>query len=186
MRGDDSMQKKLPEFLYHYTSIENLELILKNKTIRFNNLSKVDDLEEGRVKEIGPVGKFIYVSCWTHEPDEIIKMWDKYAKGMTGVRINLPIKPFGSEPEIIVNDNNDTKVYDESTFKRRIVCEFTIQKWKPWVFYTDNEKKLMPKLIRYYNENGKRVSRISPPGHIKRKCWGYQKAVSYTHLRAHE
>ncbi len=33
--------------IHHYTNIENLALILKNKTIRFNRLDKVDDLEEG-------------------------------------------------------------------------------------------------------------------------------------------
>lgn len=32
-----------PEFLYHYTSIDSLALILKNRTIRFNSLINVDD-----------------------------------------------------------------------------------------------------------------------------------------------
>ena len=32
--------------LYHYTTIDTLALILKNRTIRFNRLDKVDDLEE--------------------------------------------------------------------------------------------------------------------------------------------
>ncbi len=32
--------------IHHYTSIENLALILKNKTIRFTRLDKVDDSEE--------------------------------------------------------------------------------------------------------------------------------------------
>ncbi len=35
--------EKYPDYLYHYTSIENLALILKNKTIRFNSLINVDD-----------------------------------------------------------------------------------------------------------------------------------------------
>ena len=36
--------------IYHYTNIETLALILKNRTIRFNRLDHVDDLEEGRVE----------------------------------------------------------------------------------------------------------------------------------------
>ena len=32
--------------IYHYTSIETLALILKNKTIRFNRLDHVDDVDE--------------------------------------------------------------------------------------------------------------------------------------------
>lgn len=40
------MEQKYPEYLYHYTSIDNLALILKNKTIRFNSLINVDDPDE--------------------------------------------------------------------------------------------------------------------------------------------
>lgn len=35
--------------LYHYITIDTLALILKNKTIRFARLDKVDDLEEKAV-----------------------------------------------------------------------------------------------------------------------------------------
>lgn len=31
--------------IYHYTNIEALALILKNQTIRFNRLDKVDDID---------------------------------------------------------------------------------------------------------------------------------------------
>lgn len=34
------------DYLYHYTSIETLALILKNNTLCFNNLLNVDDSEE--------------------------------------------------------------------------------------------------------------------------------------------
>ena len=37
-------------YLYHYTSLETLALILKNRTICFNNLLYVDDIEEQRLK----------------------------------------------------------------------------------------------------------------------------------------
>ena len=34
------------EYLYHYTNIETLALILKNRTIRFNSLDRMDDLQK--------------------------------------------------------------------------------------------------------------------------------------------
>ena len=34
----------MSEYLYHYTNIETLLLILKNKTLAFNSLQNVDDL----------------------------------------------------------------------------------------------------------------------------------------------
>ena len=38
------------EFLYHYTSLERLALILKNKTVCVNNLLNVDDIEEAETE----------------------------------------------------------------------------------------------------------------------------------------
>ena len=35
--------------LYHYTSLATLALILKNRTIMFNRLDRVDDVEEGTI-----------------------------------------------------------------------------------------------------------------------------------------
>lgn len=34
------------EYIYHYTSIETLALILQSKKIRFNSLKNVDDINE--------------------------------------------------------------------------------------------------------------------------------------------
>ena len=55
------------EYLYHYTSIETLALILANKTICFNNLLNVDDSEEAETFDMGKFGRFVYVSCWTSD-----------------------------------------------------------------------------------------------------------------------
>lgn len=55
--------------IYHYTSIDTLEKILSNRTIRFNNLNNVDDLEE---RFYSPYSKYVFVSCWTDSPVESI------------------------------------------------------------------------------------------------------------------
>ena len=34
------------EYLFHYTNVEALALILKNRTIRFSSLDRMDDLQE--------------------------------------------------------------------------------------------------------------------------------------------
>lgn len=77
-------------FLYHYTSIENLALILKNRTIRFNRLDRVDDIEESSVYENNiPMGKYTFVSCWTDNEEESIPLWGLYTPKMRGVRIKM-------------------------------------------------------------------------------------------------
>lgn len=76
--------------IYHYTSLDSLAQILKNRSIMFNRLDRVDDIEEGTVESQGVfLGKYVFVSCWTEDKEESIPMWNMYARGGAGVRIAL-------------------------------------------------------------------------------------------------
>lgn len=50
------------KYLYHYTNIETLAQILKNRTIRFNSLDKMDDLQEQQTSDTKNIGQFCYIS----------------------------------------------------------------------------------------------------------------------------
>ena len=66
--------------IYHYTTIETLALILKNKTIRFNRLDKVDDMEEAMYGSGGLnifLGQYCFVSCWTKDDKENLSLWKR-------------------------------------------------------------------------------------------------------------
>lgn len=90
--------------IHHYTTIENLALILKNRTIRFNRLDRVDDLEEGNTVSNGiNLSKYVFVSCWTESVEESIPLWNLYANGKSGVRISLE-KDFFEEYDIKSTD----------------------------------------------------------------------------------
>ena len=86
--------------IYNYTSIETLALILKSKSIRFNRLDNVDDLEESMYGS-GPknqnLSKYIFVSCWTKSEEENLALWKMYA-GYNGIRIGLDENLFVSYP----------------------------------------------------------------------------------------
>ena len=82
------------EYLYHYTSIESLALILKNRTIRLNPLDKMDDLQEQKTADVENLGKFVFVSSWTDDAKESIPMWKMYTDLTSGVRIKLRKNPF--------------------------------------------------------------------------------------------
>ena len=86
--------------IYHNTSIETLALILKSKSIRFNRLDNVDDLEESMYGS-GPknqnLSKYIFVSCWTKSEEENLALWKMYA-GYNGIRIGLDENLFVSYP----------------------------------------------------------------------------------------
>lgn len=40
------------DYLYHYTSLEKLALILKNRTIRLSPLDKMDDRQEQKTSDV--------------------------------------------------------------------------------------------------------------------------------------
>lgn len=76
--------------IYHYTSIENLALILKHKTIRFNRLDHMDDpCEKNFLVNQLDWSPYTYVSCWTENPEESIPLWHMYTKEGKGVRIGI-------------------------------------------------------------------------------------------------
>ena len=138
------------KYLYHYTSLETLALILRNKTICFNNLLYVDDLDEAETEDMGKFGKFVYVSCWTEDSEESIPLWNLYTPNMHGVRIRMPEFPFKKyrfkKGEYFLSEDVDTyinlkKIYEEN--KASIVStEPHLEK----IEYTDSQDKLFPKI----------------------------------------
>jgi hypothetical protein len=48
------------EYLYHYTNLETLKLILHNRTFRLSSLYRMDDLEESVTEDFKKLGRFIY------------------------------------------------------------------------------------------------------------------------------
>ena len=73
--------------IYHYTSIETLALILKNRTLRFNNVSNVDDPDECQTEDFAPLQPYCFISCWTKEHEDSIPLWKIYANDGRGVRL---------------------------------------------------------------------------------------------------
>ncbi|CEO33231.1 DUF2971 domain-containing protein [Paraclostridium sordellii] len=186
------------DLLYHYTSIETLALILKNKTICFNNLLNVDDLEEASTQDMGNFGKYINVSCWTEDSEESIPLWNLYTPNMKGVRIGLPKFPFKkyhfSAGEYNLSEDVDTYIDLEWLYNSNcggIVVEMPLLRE---VKYTNDENKLFPK-VRQCNDidglkefietgecKGKEVSTsysLRELGVYKRLNWSFQQEWRY-------
>lgn len=186
------MQDK--KYLYHYTSIETLLLILKNKTLCFNSLINVDDLEESETRDIKKMGRFCYVSCWTDSDEELIPLWNMYTPNMQGVRIKLEEYPFVKykykKNEYNFTDDSDSFIdYKEleEDDKASIVAQCPLLEK---VIYTDDEELLFPKVKQITNEitkenDGKIKTtqtinyNIKEIGRYKRKNWSFQNEVRY-------
>ena len=81
--------------VYHYTSIDSLAQILKNKSILFNRQDNVDDLEEGLIKPMNiKLATYTFISCWTENEEENIPLWKMYTDNGIGVRIGLEVDMF--------------------------------------------------------------------------------------------
>lgn len=87
-------KSSVPDYLYHYTKPETFRLILESHRIRFNRLDLVRDLTEGHSADLGVLGMYQFVSCWTDCSVESIPIWSLYTPRMSGVRMGLPADMF--------------------------------------------------------------------------------------------
>lgn len=90
--------------IHHYTNIETLAMILSTKSLKFNRLDCVDDLEEGNIQSDGvKLGNYVFVSCWTENAEESIPLWKMYAGGGDGIRISIDSDMF---QDFLITDLN--------------------------------------------------------------------------------
>ena len=181
------------EYLYHYTNIETLALILKNRTIRFNSLDKMDDLQEQQTADMKNIGQFCYISSWTDDSAESIPMWNMYASLNLGVRIKLrknPFKVYNNTAESLskvvnapVNDESNGKPLQsiipiaEMFAKGFVSIQAMNKNLLIKVEYTDDKEKLYPHLL---SENGAHFSiALGELGKYKNLHWKFQNEWRY-------
>jgi hypothetical protein len=86
--------RELPTTLFQYTSLDSLEKILENQSIRFSRLDTVNDPEEATAADVQAAATSVFVSCWSASETESIPMWSMYGDRFQGVRLALPSNMF--------------------------------------------------------------------------------------------
>lgn len=190
------------DYLYHYTSLETLALILKNRTICFNNLLYVDDVEEAETEDMEKMGRVIYVSCWTKDAEESIPLWNLYTPNMHGVRIRMPKFPFEKyhykKGQYFLTEDVDTYINVEKMFHENKVSIVLTAPDLIEVQYTNEQNKLFPKIktesqkdaLKKFleskdlddlkgNDNLEINYSIKALGRYKRENWKFQKEWRY-------
>lgn len=182
------------EYLYHYTSLESLALILKNRTIRLNPLDKMDDIQEQKTADIENIGKFVFVSSWTDDVVESIPMWKMYTDPRCGVRIKLRKNPFlkhgtrGSDFEKVLgatleDEKSRTTVMDTFLGLTAMLEGGYVspQGWSGDILtkieYTNDLDKLEPSVGSC--ENGKNRIALGLLGKYKNTHWRFQNEWRY-------
>lgn len=186
---------KEPAVLYHYTSLETLALILRNRTIRFSRLDMVDDPQEQRSADSQNLGKMKLVSCWTSSDEESIPMWREYAGAECGVRIQMKSYPFKQysvsteslsklSHDAVLNAPGDSfdglhmpledfwdRSYHFKEMARSVEMLHEVQ-------YTNDRSLLFPEVIRSC-ENGWIEADLNALGVHKATAWSYQREWRY-------
>lgn len=176
--------------IYHYTSIDTLEKVLKNKSIRFNRLDNVDDMMESDVSQYA---KYVFVSCWTESAEENIALWKMYTSDITqGVRISLPKDMFKSYP-----------ILKDTHLKTKLICSLIPEKIEKTADYhvlpidleTDDENESFYRHIEYvrnprlvvgeirhqeFSKHGFGITLdVNRLGRFKEKYWEFQQEVRF-------
>ncbi|MFR3753598.1 MAG: hypothetical protein ACLTW9_17250 [Enterocloster sp.] len=76
-----------PKYLYHYTNLSSLCSILKSGMIRFNPLTKMDDMDEAEIRDFKNFAKYVFVSSWTSDSRESITVLEYVYKRYVGYSI---------------------------------------------------------------------------------------------------
>ncbi|MEE1296442.1 MAG: DUF2971 domain-containing protein [Bifidobacterium sp.] len=169
------------KYLYHYTSVENLALILESQNVRFNSLDRMDDAQERENLDGIQIGQHVFVSCWTDESKESIPMWNMYSGMENGVRIKLPAQPFDrSHLDAPVGELGYVTKYD--MLKNGIFCDNNrtdkVDLFK--IEYTDDEDYLNPRVMS--DDTGGDFGihiYLDKIGHYKSTAWEFQQECRY-------
>ena len=178
------------EYLYHYTNIESLALILKNRTIRFNSLNKMDDLQEAKTAHTQNFGQYCFVSSWAEDEKEEIPMWRMYTQKDSGFRIKLRKNPFEmleNTPESFNIKSQDHKTSEQKYIKSLIsfatmiaggyFCPTNNGDILHKVQYTDDTDLLYPSLL---STDGKGLFiETGKMGKYKNTYWKFQHEWRY-------
>lgn len=173
----------LPIHYYHYTSIERLALILKNRTIRFSRTDFVNDLEEINVLDRPEIKKSVFISCWSSDKNESIPMWSLYGNNLRGIRFKLESPIFeGSSAPSEVKDHECNIIVLKNL--KNFIGRTKDYEWVKYLFG--------PIQVEYKNDTTVKV--IGPDsslivkniGTIKPKHWKFENEYRFLALANHE
>lgn len=172
----------IPSHLYHYTSINVLKLILKNRTIRFKRLDLLNDPLEGSLSEFSYLKRFIYTSSWTANKIDEIPMWNIYSN-LRGVRLRLPIDLFcNSEGLKVHKTKNQYRLF--STLDKSYHYQFPDKKEFNKIYgpvkidYLNSISELENNLIEV-QKDGINLVKMEMLGTRKMNFWNFENEFRY-------
>ena len=161
--------------IYHYTSIETLVLILKNRTIRFSKLTKVDDPEEYSLFNCGfNPAEYEFVSCWTRNEFESIPQWLMYGNKKHGVRIALDEDMFEIKSDVVGPRLLSTKELEGRKYELMPIIDNKI------LFDINYVENIQCYIDSFFRDEGEcKTLDFAKVGIYKRRDWEFQKECRF-------
>ncbi len=131
---------------WHYSSIDNINKILKTKSFVLGSLNNVNDNNEKRI--CGKKDIFLHTLCFCNSDSEKIPMWYLYS-GILGKGASVGITPLNMTSLI---KNIKTKVCAYDIFEKKEICELKKCEYElqyGWTFYRKTSEK---NKIKYKNK----------------------------------
>lgn len=127
----------IPSYLYHYTTLETLQIILKNENVRFKRIDLMNDPYEGHLDSYKNSKKYVFSSSWTAQPLDEIPMWKMY-NGLKGVRLRMPVDLFSFGKNMTV-----AKMSRSNNFliKSKLNKDYSIELEEPMEFKSQKIKE---------------------------------------------
>lgn len=180
-------EKSIPDYLYHYTNLSALEAILDTRSIKFNSLENMDDMEEAETGDLNHIGKYLYVSSWADDGEyENIAMWGLYSQNYSGIRIKMRTDPF-------VSSIVQLPYYEGKTARIRFAPDI-LEKYSLYLYptlpfvrrvqYSSKQEKLHPLMASALHKNIDGTynlkANLNELGLYKRTEWKVQNEVRYS------
>ena len=169
--------------IYHYTSTETLALILKNKTLRFNNAKFVDDPNEAITKDYVSMQDYVFISCWSNEAIESIPLWKIYGNNCHGVRLESDTKYIHFEGEETPL-NGIYKVVEN--VKKEVESDYFINVWqlnKPSInHYFETNYSDKERIFKKDTSTPTKKSweyQVDAAFNTKATCWAFEKETRF-------
>lgn len=169
--------------IYHYTSIEKLALILKNRTLRFNNARNVDDPDEAITEDYGSMQDYVFISSWSKKKNESIPLWKIYGAGCHGVRLETDTKYI----KFLGEETPTHGIYKVvQNVKKEIPSDFFINVWqhkKPGIYpyfetnYKDRSRVLKKDISTDTTEMWE--YQIDEVFNTKQECWAFEEEIRF-------
>jgi hypothetical protein len=94
---------------------------MSSRSIKFNRLDKVDDIEERTEPSNLRLWQYIFVSCWTENAEESIPLWRMYSGNAHGVRIGMDVDMF--EDNVVGGSNVPSNIPHEGFIVGKIPAQ---------------------------------------------------------------